>query len=153
MAVYMPAEKRRRRTVLAVVVAVIVGIVAGFVLGRATSSGVDDAVSEAKDKGSDAVTALSRLPIEYEQKASGKGGETSTTILDSVDAAEARLRNAFDAAPWLTPAQKRAASAAVASVRSDVENEVSLQEFKGSIGDAAQVVARTFGVQVNPDLN
>jgi hypothetical protein len=153
MAVYMPAEKRRRRTVLAVVVAVIVGVIAGFFLGRATSTGVDDAVSDAKDKGSDAVTALSRLPIEYEQKASGTGGETSTTILDSVDAAETRLRDAFDAAPWLTPAQRRAASAAVASVRSDVENDVSLEEFRDSIDDASQVVARTFGVEVNPDLN
>jgi hypothetical protein len=153
MAVYMPAEKRRRRTVLAVVVAVVVGITAGFILGRATSSGVDDAVSDAKDKGSDAVTALSRLPIEYEQKASGQGGETSTTILDSVDAARARLRDAFDAAPWLTAAQKRAASAAVASVRTDVENDVSVQEFRDSIDNASQVVARTFGVPVNPDLN
>jgi hypothetical protein len=153
MAVYMPAEKRRRRTVLAVVVAVIVGIIAGFFLGRATSTGVDDAVSDAKDKGSDAATALSRLPIEYEQKMSGTGGETNRTILDSVDAAEVRLRDAFDAAPWLTPAQRRAASAAVASVRSDVENDVSLEEFRDSIDDASLVVARTFGVQVNPDLN
>jgi hypothetical protein len=153
MAVYMPAEKRRRRTVLAVVVAVVVGVIAGFFLGRATSRGVDDAVADARDKGSDAATALSRLPIEYEQKQGGEGGETSTTILDSVDSAEARLRDAFEAAPWLTPAQQRAARAAVASVRADVENDVSLEKFKGSIDNASEAVARTFGVTVNQDLN
>jgi ABC-type Na+ efflux pump permease subunit len=153
MAVYMSAGHRRRRTVIIVVVAVVVALIAGFVLGRATSSGVDDAVADAKDKGASAVTALSRLPIEYEQKVGGTGGETARKLLDSVDAAEARLEDAFDAAPWLTPAQKRAARAAVASVRADVENDVSPEQFQTGIDDASKAIASTFGIPVSSDLD
>jgi hypothetical protein len=153
MAVYMSAGHRRRRTVIIVIAAVVLGLVVGFVLGRATSSGVDDAVADAKDKGASAVTALSRLPIEYEQKVGGTGGETARTLLDSVDAAEARLEDAFDAAPWLRPTQQRAARAAIASVRADVEDDVSPEEFQAGIDDASKVIASTFGIPVSSDLN
>ena len=153
MAVYSPPGARRRRTVFMIVAALVVGLVAGSILGRATSSGVDDAVSDAKSKGSGAVTALARLPIEYEQKLNAQGGETATTLLESVDAAEAQLLEAFDAAPWLTTEQKRAATAAIAAVRADVEQGASAREFQNSIDTASNVVARTFGVSTNPDLD
>jgi hypothetical protein len=136
-----------------IVAAVVVGLVAGLVLGRATSRGVEDAVSEAKSKGSDAVTALARLPIEYEQKLNAKGGETATTMVESVDAAEAQLREAFDAAPWLTDEQKRAATAAIVAVRAAVKNGASAREFRNRIDTASEVVARTFGVSTDPNLD
>lgn len=153
MAVYTPPGARRRRTAFMIIAAVIVGLIAGLILGRATSSGVDDAVSDAKRKGSDAVTALSRLPIEYEQKLNAKGGETAATMLESVDAAEAQLQEAFDAAPWLTTEQKRAATAAIEAVRDDVKNGASAREFRDSIDTASNVVARTFGVSTDAALD
>jgi|SRR6187200_2808359 hypothetical protein len=151
MAVYTPPGARRRRTIYMIIAAVLVGLLAGLVVGRATSRGIDDAVSDAKRKGSDAVTALSRLPIEYEQKLNAQGGETATTLLESVDAAEALLGDAFDAAPWLTTEQKQAATAAITSVRADVNNGVSAREFQNRIDTASKVIARTFGVSANPD--
>jgi len=153
MAVYMSAGHRRRRTVVIIVVAVVLGVAAGFALGRATSSGVDDAVADAKDRGAAAVAALSRLPIEYEQKAGGTGGETQRKLLDSVDAADERLVDAFAAAPWLTRAQKRAATSAIASVRAAVRDVVSPQEFESHIDEATKAIASTFGIAVSSDLS
>jgi hypothetical protein len=152
MAVYTPPGARRRRTIFMVIAAVLVGLLAGLVVGRATSRGIDDAVSGAKRRGSDAVTALARLPIEYEQKLNAQGGETAKTLLESVDAAEALLDDAFDAAPWLTAEQKQAARAAIDSVRADVNDRVSAREFQNRIETASNVVARTFGVSANSDL-
>ena len=151
MAVYTPPGARRRRTIDMIIAAVLVGLVVGLVVGRATAA-IDDAVSDAKRKGSDAVTALSRLPIEYEQKLNAQGGETATTLLESVDAAEVLLGDAFDAAPWLTTEQKQAATAAIESVRADVNSGVSARAFQNRIDTASKVIARTFGVPANPDV-
>jgi hypothetical protein len=153
MAVYMPADKRRRRTALIVVVGVLIGLVAGFGLGRVTSRSIDNAISDAHDKGGDAVTALTRLPIEYEQKKSGTGGESATTLLDSVAAARAQLDDAFDAAPWLTAAQMSAATAAIATVRADIENDVSVDEFRSGVTRSAAIVARSLGVSSSVDIS
>jgi hypothetical protein len=153
MAVYMPADKRRRRTAFVVIGAVLIGLIAGFGLGRATGRGIDDALSDARDKGAAAVTALTRLPIEYEQKVGGTGGETAATLLDSVAAARTQLNEAFAAARWLTAAQKSAATSAIADVRAAIENEVSIGEFRDTVARASAVVARTFGVSRSSDLD
>jgi len=152
MAVYMPAGRRRRRTVIVVAVAVAVALAAGFLLGRGTSRGIDDAVADAKDKAAVAVSALARLPIEYEQKVGGTGGETEQTMVESVDAASARLVDAFDAAPWLTRTQKNAATDAIAAVRADVQRGVSREEFRTDIADASKAVASTFGLPARADI-
>ena len=146
MAVYMSEGKRRRRSIVIGIVAVALGVVAGFLLGRATSTGIDDAVSDGRAKGADALAALSRLPIEYEQKTLGTGGETTAKLLESVDAAETQLRNAFAAAPWLSRGQRNTALAAVTTVRRDVESGVTADEFQQTIGAASQVIGRTFGI-------
>ena len=146
MAVYMSEGRRRRRSIVVGIAAVALGVVAGFLLGRATSTGIDDAVSDARAKGADALAALSRLPIEYEQKTLGTGGETTAKLLESVDAAETQLRNALGAAPWLSRGQRNTALAAVTTVRRDVESGVTADEFQQSIDAASQVIGRTFGI-------
>lgn len=148
----MPADQRRRRLAFVVIAAVLIGLLAGFGFGRATSSGIDDALSDARDKAADAVTALTRLPIEYEQKVNGTGGETATTILDSIAAARQQLDEAFAAAPWLTAEQKSATTSAIAAVRAAVDNDASIDEFRDAVAGASAVVARSLGVSQSADL-
>lgn len=146
MAIYVPDSTRRRRLVAVAGACLVVGLLVGGTVGRATSPGADDAVEEVRERGRETVTALQRLPIEYEQAVAGEGGEDAATMTSALDRARATLDEAFAVLDVFGPASRAAADAALDGVRQAVEDGVPPREFEAAIEAAISAVRATFGL-------
>ena len=146
MAIYVPDSTRRRRLIGIAGACLVVGLLAGGALGRATSPGADDAVAEVRERGRETVTALQRLPIEYEQAVAGEGGEDAATMTSAVDRARATLDEAFAVLEVFGPASRAAADDALDALQESIDDGVPPSEFDAAIEAAIAVVRATFGL-------
>lgn len=146
MAIYVPDSTRRRRLIVIAGACLVVGLLAGGALGRATSPGADDAVAEVRERGRETVTALQRLPIEYEQAVAGEGGEDAATMTSAVDRARATLDEAFAVLEVFGPASRAAADDALDALQESIDDGVPPSEFDAAIEAAIAVVRATFGL-------
>jgi hypothetical protein len=144
MAVYVGSSKRRNRTRGVAIVALIIGIAIGFAIGRDTATTIDDKIASGRSGGRDLVAALDVLPLEYEQAISGSS-ETNL-IADTVKRSTARLPAALDGAPWLGPAQRSEATAAVRSVEAAATAKVAPRVFKRAVTRAGATLQKIFGL-------
>jgi hypothetical protein len=148
MAVYIPTSRRRRTVVLAVLAGIVAGAILGYVVGASRGTSVDDAVHDSRDMANDAIAALGRLPIEYEQALTESRGESTSTLTASVQSARRLLTTAYDASPWLTSRNRATTNAAFATVRNDIRDQVDLSTFKADIAEATTRIAQVFGTRV-----
>src|SRR3954454_6340357 len=120
MALYVPAGRRRRRIIGGLVLAVALGLLLGFGLGRLTASSTSDDVSSLQDQARSAVGALQSAPTEYAQAAAGAPPESENGggASPASNRVERQAEDALAAAPWLGPASRKAALAALGDVRS-----------------------------------
>jgi len=146
LAIYVPDSTRRRRLIGIAGACLVVGLLVGGALGRATSPGADDAVAEVKERGRETVTALQRLPIEYEQAVAGEGGEDAATMTSAVDRARATLDDAFAVLEVFGPASRAAADDALDALQESIDEGVPPSEFDAAIEAAIAVVRATFGL-------
>jgi hypothetical protein len=144
VAVYAGTSKRRRTTGLVAAAALIVGLIIGIVIGQSTAKTFDEQVKEGRDGGRDLVTALQVLPLEYGQALSGSEG--TAQIGDTVDRAVARLADALDGAPWLGPAQRTQATAAVQAVKTAAANKVAPAAFQIVVDNSSKALEAVFGL-------
>jgi hypothetical protein len=147
MALYVPAGARRTRLILIGVLALIVGLLVGFGVGRATSPGLEDEVTDVQGLALDAVAALRRIPIEYEQAVAGEGGESTDTITGAIDRADELLDDAYAEAIWLPDDAHEATDPAFDELRQMVEDEATPAEFDAAIEALVDQVATTFAVE------
>lgn len=146
MALYVSAGTRRRRLIVVGLAGLVLGLVVGVVIGRSLSQGVGARVDSVRSQAASAVSALERLPIEYEQALAGSGGETTATITEAVARARAQLDRAYADAIWLTPDAPRATDAAIDSVADAVARRADLVEFQDAVDAAAAAIGLTFGL-------
>ena len=95
MAIYVPASKRRRTTILVAVAALVTGLVVGFASGRATAPSLDDQVAKVQDR---ARTATSQLRVVALHEDANTGTEGTAFALRR---ARDELADALDDAPWI----------------------------------------------------
>jgi hypothetical protein len=144
MAVYAGPSKRKRTTTLVAVATLVAGLVIGLVVGRATAPSLDDEIAKGRDGGRALATALQVLPLEYGQALSGAEG--SALIGDTVERSARRLDAALAGAPWLGPAQRREASAAVAAVKAAAASKVPPARFQTVVDRSAATIQAVFGL-------
>ena len=144
MALYIPAGARRRRLVLGVLAGLVVGLVLGVVLGRSSAPSIDERVASVRAHASGAAISLRRLPIEYEQSLADTGGESTATITAAIDAARARLDQAYEQAVWLGPDAGAATDRALEAVERAVADRVDVDQFQLVIDDAVAAIDATF---------
>jgi hypothetical protein len=144
VAVYAGSSKRRRTTGLVAVAALAAGLVVGIVIGHASAPTVSDKIRDGRDGGRDLVTALQVLPLEYGQALSGSEGTSS--IGDTVDRAAEQLPGALDGAPWLGPAQRRDATAAVQAVKAAAARKVAPPQFQAVVDRSSRTLDEVFGL-------
>jgi hypothetical protein len=144
MAVYVEPARRKKFTWMVAAAAVAVGLVVGGLIGRGTAQSIDDKIADGRSGGRALVTALSVLPLEYKQAASGSS-ETKL-IVDTVDRSVERLPAALDGAPWLGPADRSAATAAVRSVKAAAAAKVAPAKFDGVVARATATLQNVFGL-------
>ena len=147
MALYVPAGARRKRLVLVGALALIAGLLVGFGVGRATSPGLEDEVTDVQNVALDAVAALRRIPIEYEQAVAGEGGESTDTITEALDRAQTLLDDAYAQAAWLPDDAHEATDPAFEDLSQMVEDKVPPAEFDAAVEALVAQVATTFAVE------
>lgn len=148
MALYVPAGRRRRRLIGGLVLAVVVGVLVGFGLGRLTATTTSDDVASVQDRARKLVGALQSTPTEYAQAAGGATAEFENGggASDGLNSVEAQIEDALDAAPWLGPASRAAALAALSGVRSVAADKGSPDEFANAVSTASDQLERIFGI-------
>jgi hypothetical protein len=146
MAVYMRGRTRRWLPAAVGAIGLVLGGGVGYAVGHSGTVTTADVLASARDKGEDASDALQRLPIEYEQALTNRAGESSTTMLEALDAAGSLLSDAFAAAPWLGPAQRQPCDAAIEALRGDVRTAASAETFEQHVDEAVAAIDSTFGV-------
>ena len=144
MAVYAGPARRRRGSIAIAIGTLIVGLLIGIAIGRGTAKSLDDQIADGRAGGRDLVTALRVLPLEYEQASSGSS-ETGL-IEDTVKRSTARLPAALDGAPWLGPAQRRSATAAVQAVQSAAVSKVPPKIFESVVASSTATLQSVFGL-------
>jgi hypothetical protein len=128
----------------AAIAALLVGVLLGIVLGRTTAPGVDDAVGSSKSRGSSIASALSTLPLEYEQARAGAGGEDQARIESAVQIVVDMVPPALDKAPWLGPSARRQVTDAVGAVMHAVRDKATVAEMTGAVETAVATVQDVF---------
>lgn len=98
MAIYVPASKRRRNTIIIAVVALLVGLGPGLLAGRASAPSLGDQVESVQEQ---ARTATSQLRVVALHEDAATGGEGTALALQR---AHDELADALDDAPWITEA-------------------------------------------------
>ena len=146
MARYIPLARRRRNAVIAAIVALFVGIAVGWLIGKQSAPSVSAAVKDAQQQAADVAVQLERLPIEYDQALSGRGDSVEEGVIAPLDEIQAATTNAFDDAPWITPAARASTQDALAEVRRDALDHVSTDEFETAITNAADSIRSAFGL-------
>jgi hypothetical protein len=143
MALYVPAAKRRRRTLVFVGIAVIIGLVLGALVGRLTAPSVDDRINAVRKDARETASGLRVIAIHDEsgavsnQSASGSG--TELVLKDTRD----QLRDEFDRAPWITTPQRDALMQQLEDLATRTDRRT---EAFGAAADAlAQKIEETFG--------
>jgi hypothetical protein len=144
VAVYATPARRRRTTIGVGVAALIVGLIIGVAIGRATASSLDDEIAKGRAGGTELVTALRVLPLEYSQ--AFKGSSETGLIEDTVKRSTAQLPDALDGAPWLGAAQRQTAIAAVQSVQTAAQAKLAPARFEAVVAQATATLQAVFGL-------
>jgi hypothetical protein len=147
MAVYAGAGRRKRATILVAVATLVAGLILGIVVGRATAPSLADKIADGRKGGSELVTALQVLPLEYGQALNGSEG--TTLIGDTVNRSLARLNTALDGAPWLGPAQRLQATQAVQAVRTAATSKVPVKQFQAVVDSSSATIQAVFGLPLS----
>jgi hypothetical protein len=104
MALYIPAGRRRRRTIMLGVAALLLGLVIGLVAGRSTAPDISDQIRTVRDDARQTAAALRVLAI-HDEAGTTTGGDDGGAAL-VLRRTRTELEHEFDRAPWLTRAQR-----------------------------------------------
>ncbi len=141
MAVYIPAGRRRRRTIVLTVVALLVGLAVGAVVGRASAPTVDEQIDAVRDDATEIASGLRVLALHGEEDTvGGEGGGGADLVLET---ARDELAAAFDDAPWLS-------QDAQDQLLAELDDLAAIEDRSGTeFADAAEALAEdieaTFG--------
>jgi hypothetical protein len=100
MALYIPASRRRRTTVLAAIVALVIGVCAGVAVGRLSVPNVASRVSSVQDDARATSAALRVLSLHEESKLPNAGADLTLSHTRS------ELQGEFSKAPWIGAATR-----------------------------------------------
>lgn len=143
MALYIPASRRRRQTIVLAVAALVVGLLLGLLAGRASAPSVADRIHSVQ-RDARATAASLRVLALHDQtgaasnQAPGNGGADLVLTRTRTE-----LQGEFKRAPWLTAPQREA-------LLTELDRLAALPDRTGSqFGDAADQFAShietTFG--------
>lgn len=135
MALYIPAGRRKRRTVLVAVGAIVVGLLLGFGIGRSTAPTAAEQVRSVQDDARQVSSGLRVLALHDEAGAIATQGSGDGGAQLVLERAQEDLRAAIDDATWIAPAEGEALLAELAALAARTDRTDS------SFGTAAEATA------------
>jgi hypothetical protein len=148
MAVYAGPSRRRRVTIAIAVVALVVGLIVGVIIGKASAPSIDSKIADGRTAGSDLITSLGVLPLEYSQ--ASQGSEGTNLIGDTVKRATAGLPDALDKQPWLSSIQRQTATSAVRAIETAATAKVKPKRFEQIVKQSSATLQSVFGLPSAP---
>lgn len=144
MALYIPAGRRRRRTLGAAGAALVLGLVVGAMAGRGTAPTIEDRVRSVSTAARQTAAGLRVLALHDQAgAASTQVGETGGADL-ALQRARQQLSHVFDRAPWLPQAQREKLLKQLDALEAQTDRN---GNAFGSAADAlADDIEATFGV-------
>ena len=138
MALYIPASKRRRRSIVVGVSALLVGLVIGLLIGRLAAPSVGESVRAKQNDAEDLIARLDGLQLEYQQTGGGAAGAADARqgSIDAVRDLVADSAQLVQAMPWVPASERTAVVAAVRVVQTDVEQGVPAGQLTTAVGQA-----------------
>jgi hypothetical protein len=143
MAVYIPAGRRRRRTIMLAVTGLLVGVVLGGLIGRASAPTVDDQLASVRDDAREVAAGLRVVALHGEEDT--ESNQTADSGADLVlDETRTGLQHAFEDAPWLGEDQQQELLDALDAL-TEIDDR-SGPEFAQAAEALATQIEATFGV-------
>jgi hypothetical protein len=142
MALYIPAGRRRRRTILIAAGALLIGLALGAMAGRSTAPTIGDRISSVRSEAQKTSAALRVIALHDESGAvSAQGGDGGTDLV--LQRTRTDLDHLFARAPWLpaTTRQKLLDDLASLAAKPDKSDA----SFGAAAEALAQEIDATFG--------
>jgi hypothetical protein len=145
VALYVPASRRRRKTIGFVVVALVVGLIFGVIAGRASQPSVTDRVHSVQEKARQTASGLRVLSLHQEAGTASNrtAGDGGTTLVLSRTRDE--LQAEFADAPWLDAAARKQLLDALDALERQPDPES--PAFAAGVDALATQIEATFGLR------
>lgn len=141
MALYIPAGRRKRNTMIVAAAALVLGVALGWAVGRAQAPTVADRVAAVQRDADDLVSRVGALPIEYEQGFAGSVDSIEKGVLVALATVQHDTVVLLDRAPWIAQSGRNRALDAVAAVKQAAQDRVAPARF-ATVVRAAQADLR-----------
>jgi hypothetical protein len=145
MALYVPASRRRRRTILFTVGALVVGLIIGAAVGRTSAPSLTGQVHSVQEKARQTASGLRVLSL-HEQAGVASNGTSGDGGADLVlSRTRDELQSEFADAPWLDATSRKQLLDQVDAL--DAQDDPSSPKFASAADALATQVEATFGVR------
>jgi hypothetical protein len=132
VAIYVPASKRRRNTIIIAVIALLVGLGPGLIAGRASAPSLGEQVADVQEQARTATSQLRVVALHEDAKTGSEGTDLA------LRRARDELDKALDDAPWITDADAKA-------LRTEVDR-LTTTSSADDIEKAARDIEVAFGI-------
>ncbi len=145
MALYIPASRRRRQTIVFVVAALAVGLVVGVLAGRASVPSVTDRVHSVQEDARQTASGLRVLSLHEQAGAvsteTGGAGGADLVLQRTRD----ELQGEFSNAPWLDAAARKQLLDELGAL--DAQTDRTTPAFASAADTLASHIEATFGLR------
>jgi hypothetical protein len=145
MALYVPASRRRRRTIVFTVAALVVGLIIGVTVGRASAPSLTGRVHSVQEKARQTASGLRVLSLHERAgvASNASAGDGGTDLVLSRTRRE--LVSEFADAPWLDTAVRKQLLDELAAL--DAQADPRSTAFASAADALASHIEATFGLQ------
>jgi hypothetical protein len=148
MALYIPAGRRRRRTIVIAAVTLLAGLVIGVVAGRVTAPTVREEIEAVQDDARQTAAGLRVIALHDEAETVGSQGADSGGTALVLERTRSELEDEFDRAIWLSDAQRDDLLAGLDDLEA-ISDRAGTEFAAAAEGYAAEIEA-AFGLVAGP---
>src|SRR5689334_14838401 len=143
MALYVPASRRRRRTIVLAIIALVAGLLIGVLVGRATVPSLASRVHSVQENARRTASGLRVLSLHQESGAvSGESGGGADLVLQRT---RSELQDEFPDAPWLDATTRKQLLDELSALEAQTDREA--PAFASGADALASHIEAAFGLR------
>ena len=139
MAIYIPASRQRRRTLLVALAAVIVGLVVGVAVGHATTVTVAERVRTVQTDARELAAGLRVIALHDQAGLASQQNDAGTALV--LQQTRAGLQRLFTAAPWLSKVARDTLTAQLDALERTTPGTAASQQAAEALAAAIEATA------------
>jgi hypothetical protein len=147
MALYIPAGRRRRRTIVIASVTLVLGLVVGVLIGRVTAPTLDEEIAAVQDEARQTAAGLRVIALHDQAETVGSQGTDAGGTELVLRRTRTELQDEFDRAVWLSDAQQDQLLADLDDL--EAVPDYTSSEFADAAEQFAAEIEATFGLNAS----